>query len=404
MVFDSRSPPPLILDLEPIRPLARSPELEQVEPAESEPAQRSSEPAPTERSSWRRWLTRAVALVLVGAGLYMSSLEPLYTVVILMAIVVPFERFFPRHKGKKFTRPHLATDVSYALASPLLNAVGLVVGVLIAIVSLAWIPGLLIRPLVAMIPPILMPFVAFALFDLVVYWAHRWYHEVPFLWRFHAIHHSTEDLDWASGFRAHPLDGALIAPAAIFLLAAGFSPEVTGVITVIQILTGLFLHANVKWRLKPLHKLVITPEFHHWHHTNEPEAIWSNYSTFLPAWDLVFGTYYMPKDKRPQNYGVDEYIPEGMTEQLMHPLRGMGSPLWILRHPLKAVAAGFRFTKMMLGEMWRSATRPRGHTPFNEKGLKSQFASTVTSDLGDAQTKAVPTGLAGTGVFPTEQM
>jgi hypothetical protein len=133
---------------------------------------------------------------------------------------------------------------------------------------------------------------------------------------------------------------------------------------VVQILTGLFLHANVKWRLKPLHKLVITPEFHHWHHTNEPEALWSNYSTFLPAWDLVFGTYYMPKDKRPQVYGVDEYIPDGMTEQLLHPMRGMGNPLWVVRHPFKGIAAGFRFTKMILGQMWKSATRPRGHTPF----------------------------------------
>ena len=373
MVFETRSPPPLILDLEPIRVPGESSESKEVEP--------------TERSSWLRWLARGVALLLVGAGLYMSSLEPLYTVVILMTIVVPFEKLFPRHKGKKFTRPHLATDVSYALASPLLNAIGLAMGILIAIVSLAWIPGLLIRPLVAMIPPILMPFVGFALFDLVVYWAHRWYHEVPFLWRFHAIHHSTEDLDWASGFRAHPLDGALIAPAAIFLLAAGFSPEVTGVITVIQILTGLFLHANVKWRLKPLHKLVITPEFHHWHHTNEPEALWSNYSTFLPAWDLVFGTYYMPKDKRPQVYGVDEYIPEGMTAQLLHPMRGMGNPLWVLRHPFKAIAAGFRFTKGLVGEMWKSATRPRGHTPFRTAAA------------------APPAGVAA-GVFhqPPEQM
>ena len=46
-----------------------------------------------------------------------------------------------------------------------------------------------------------------ALFDLAIYWAHRWSHEVPALWRFHAVHHSTEHLDWISGFRNHPLDG-----------------------------------------------------------------------------------------------------------------------------------------------------------------------------------------------------
>jgi sterol desaturase/sphingolipid hydroxylase (fatty acid hydroxylase superfamily) len=343
---------PLMMDLSPVSYTANN-------------LSKGLEPTPEIRGWKRRWIARLVALALVGFGLYTSSYEPAFAVLALFILVVPFEKLFPRHKQQKVIRPKLSTDVSYALASPILNAIGLAVAIVIGIISLAWIPGLLLRPLVAMIPPILAPFVAFALFDFVVYWAHRWYHEVPFLWRFHAIHHSTEHLDWASGFRAHPFDGALIAPAVLFLLAAGFNPETTGIIAVIQILTGLFLHANVKWKLKPLHKLVITPEFHHWHHTNEADAIWSNYSVFFPLWDIVFGTYYMPKDKRPSVYGISEFIPDGMTEQLLHPLRGMGNPLWVLRHPFKAIASGYRFTKLILKDMWISTTRPRGHTPFN---------------------------------------
>ena len=331
--------------------------------------------------SWKRVLARLVAVALVGTGLYMANLEPLFIIGFLFVIVVPFEKLFPRHKGQKTMRKHLTTDVSYALASPVLNLVAGIAAIGVAIISLAWIPGLLMRPVVAQIPPLVQPFVALLLFDLVVYWAHRWYHEVPFLWRFHAIHHSTEHLDWASGFRAHPFDGTLIAPAVVFLLAAGFDPTTTGVIAVVQILSGLFLHANVRWRLKPLHKIVITPEFHHWHHTNEPEAIWSNYSTFLPIWDLIFGTYYMPADKRPSVYGVDEHIPEGMTEQLLHPMRGMGNPLWALRHPFKAIGVGWRFTKGLLGEMWRSATRPRGHTPFKSPEASAESVPDVGRSL-----------------------
>jgi sterol desaturase/sphingolipid hydroxylase (fatty acid hydroxylase superfamily) len=284
--------------------------------------------------------------------------EPVAVVIALFVLVVPFEKLFPRHR-QRLRRPQVGTDVGYALAGPLLTAVGLVAAVFVAGVSLAWLPGLALRPLVSQIPSALLPFVGIALFDLAIYWTHRWYHEVPFLWRFHAIHHSTEHLDWVSGFRNHPLDGTLIAPAFAFLVAAGFSAEFTGVLAVVQLVTGIFLHANVRWRWRWLHRIIITPEFHHWHHANEPGAINSNYSVFLPAWDLLFGTYFMPKDRRPSRYGVREPIPVGMLGQLWHPLRGIGNPVRVARHPVRSVRALFRFLRSLIRDMRRSATRPR---------------------------------------------
>ena len=140
------------------------------------------------------------------------------------------------------------------------------------------------------------PFVGIALFDMAIYWVHRCSHEVPALWKFHSVHHSTVHLDWISGFRNHPFDGAIVAPPFFFLFAAGFDATFTGALAVIQIVLGLFLHANVRWRLRPLHRVVITPEFHHWRHANEVEAHNSNYSVFLPLWDMVFGTYYMSRN------------------------------------------------------------------------------------------------------------
>ncbi|MEL6981080.1 MAG: sterol desaturase family protein, partial [Actinomycetota bacterium] len=265
------------------------------------------------------------ALAVVAVSLAIDR-EPVGIVIALFVLVVPFEKLFPRHR-QKLRRPLVLTDLGYALASPLLTGIGIAAAVVVAVVSLAWLPGLAVRPLVGLIPPPVLPFVGIALFDLAIYWTHRWYHEVPFLWRFHAIHHSTEHLDWVSGFRNHPLDGTLIAPAFVFLLAAGFSPEFTGALAVIQIVTGIFLHANVRWRWRWLHRIIITPEFHHWHHANEPGAINSNYSVFLPLWDLLFGTYFMPADRRPSRYGVSEHIPDAMLAQLWHPMRGMGNPL-----------------------------------------------------------------------------
>lgn len=306
---------------------------------------------------------RIMALCLAGVALWYDQ-EGLGAVIVLFVLVVPFERLFPRHRHQGFRRPHLDLDVGYALASPVLQGAGLVAAVLVGVLSFAWLPGLLLRPYIQAIPSPYLLFVGVALFDLAGYWTHRWYHEVPQLWRFHAVHHSPEDMDWVSGFRAHPFDGTLIAPAFFFLIAAGFSPEFSGAIAIVQIVLGLFLHANVRLWLKPLSKIIMTPEFHHWHHANEEEAIWCNYSTFLPLWDLIFGTYYMPKDKRPTVYGIDEPIPMTMVEQLRYPLVGTGNPLRFLRHPLRSLKGMFVGLFGILRMMKRSALRPRGE-PFH---------------------------------------
>lgn len=338
------------------------------------PAQPTGPPPPSSldraagpgRSRRWRWFSAVAALVIVVLSLAVET-ESVFVLPLLFVLIVPFEKLFPRHR-QKLRRHHVVHDMGYALSGPVLNFIGVLAAIPIAIITLGWVPGLAIRPLIALIPGSVMPFVGLALFDLAIYWTHRWYHEVPFLWRFHSIHHSTEHLDWVSGFRNHPLDGTLIAPAFMFLLAAGFSSEFTGALAVVQIVLGLFLHANVRWRLKWLHKIVITPEFHHWHHANEPGAINSNYSVFLPAWDLLFGTYFMPKDRRPQRYGVNEYIPDGMVAQLHHPLRGAGNPLTAIRHPFRSTRAGCRFVRRtLLPDLCRSTRRPR--RPSHSEGL-----------------------------------
>jgi sterol desaturase/sphingolipid hydroxylase (fatty acid hydroxylase superfamily) len=295
--------------------------------------------AAAQRRRRRRWIASLVAAAAVVASLAMELGAPIAGLVALFVLVVPFEKLYPRHRGQRIRRPALGTDIAYAIANPALNVVSIVVGVFVGLLSLAWLPALLLRPLVAMLPAAITPFVGIVLFDLAIYWVHRWSHEVPFLWRFHSIHHSTTTLDWVSGFRNHPFDGAILAPPFVFLLAAGFSPEFSGALAVVQIVTGLFLHANVRFRWKPLHRVVITPEFHHWHHANELDARNTNYSAFLPLWDILFGTYFMPKDRRPAHYGVDEPIPAGMGAQLLHPLRGAPSVPRALRHPWRSLRA-----------------------------------------------------------------
>jgi sterol desaturase/sphingolipid hydroxylase (fatty acid hydroxylase superfamily) len=317
---------------------------------------RAPVPPPALPSRRKYWLLRLAALAAVIVTLLVDR-TPLLSLAVIFIAVVPFERLFPR-RSQPLRRPHLGSDVAYALLSAPLNAAGIVVGVAISALSLVWLPGLILRPLVTMIPPLPRMLVGLVLFDLVSYWTHRFSHEVPFMWRFHRVHHSTVHLDWVSGFRIHPFDGILLAPAFVLLVAAGFSETFSGVLLVIQIVTGLFLHANVRWRWKPLHKVVITPEFHHWHHANEPDAHNSNYSAFLPVWDLLFGTYFVPKDRRPQRYGVDDPMPAGMVAQLWWPLRGLRNPLPMLRHPVTGVRETARMIRRGVGQL-RSAARRR---------------------------------------------
>jgi sterol desaturase/sphingolipid hydroxylase (fatty acid hydroxylase superfamily) len=319
------------------------------------PPVREPLPPVTGRRRWRQPLALlAAAAVVLALAL---DVTPLLVLIGLFVVVVPFEMLFPRH-GRRLRRPEVGTDIAYALVGTPLGVVGTAVAAVLGIASLAWLPGLALRPLVSMAPPVVRVLLGLVLFDVVVYWAHRWAHEVPFLWRFHSVHHSTRRLDWVSGFRNHPFDGVFLAPAFVLLAAAGFSAQFTGVLGVVQLLTGLFAHANVRWRLRPLHRVIFTPEFHHWHHADEPGAINSNYSVFLPLWDTLFGTYFMPADRRPQHYGIAEPTPAGIVRQLLHPFRGLRTPRQVIAHPWRATRESVQALRRGVRQMIDSARRP----------------------------------------------
>jgi sterol desaturase/sphingolipid hydroxylase (fatty acid hydroxylase superfamily) len=258
--------------------------------------------------------------VIVAASVATDRSAP-FAIVALFVLVVPFEKAFPRHRGQRVRRNGLGTDLAFALAAPLISALGLVVAVVAGVLSFAWIPGLALRPFVAMLPAAALPILGAVLFDFSGYWVHRFAHESARLWRFHSVHHTGEQLDWLSGVRVHPLDGVLVGPPVVLLIAAGFPADVTGAIAGAQLVIGLFLHANVRWRFRPLQRVIATPDFHHWHHANEPEAIHTNYAAFLPLWDQLFGTYRIPRDRQPLRYGIDEPHATKMVGLLVAPLR-----------------------------------------------------------------------------------
>ena len=157
------------------------------------------------------------------------------------------------------------------------------------------------------------------------YWGHRWTHEIPLLWRFHAIHHSAEHLGFLVNTRAHPVDMVFTRLCGLVLLYAtglaspvGPNPTfVPALVLFIGSMWSFFIHANVRWRLGPLEEVLTSPFFHHWHHTRSDHKD-HNYSSMLPFMDRLCGTLYRPREW-PAEYGTETPMDETVTGQILAP-------------------------------------------------------------------------------------
>lgn len=155
--------------------------------------------------------------------------------------------------------------------------------------------------------------------DFALYWIHRTFHR-GFLWKYHAVHHATEEVDWLSAARFHPVNLILGTIAVdIAALLAGISPDIFLFMGPFNIITSTWVHANLNWTLGPLRYVLVGPVFHRWHH--EQSVVDKNFASTFSLWDLMFGTYYMPAGVLPQTYGIDDKaMPEGLMPQLIYPL------------------------------------------------------------------------------------
>jgi sterol desaturase/sphingolipid hydroxylase (fatty acid hydroxylase superfamily) len=158
--------------------------------------------------------------------------------------------------------------------------------------------------------------------DFLTYWTHRAFHQ-PDLWKYHAIHHSSEELDWISAARFHPINiflGTVLVDVA--LLLAGISPNVMLWVGPFTTAVSAMVHANLNWTFGPFRYVLASPVFHRWHHTAPDRGGDSNFSGTFPIWDLLFGTFYMPANEMPDAYGVDDlHFPKSFGAQMMYPFR-----------------------------------------------------------------------------------
>jgi sterol desaturase/sphingolipid hydroxylase (fatty acid hydroxylase superfamily) len=239
-------------------------------------------------------------------------------------LFIPLEKLFGRLTDQPLFRTEWREDLFYFLFS----------SVLVQIISfLSLSPSMFIlettgswssfRQMVADQPLVLQVLEIMLLTDFVQYWFHRLFHEIPFLWRFHAVHHSAQKMDWLAGSRMHIVEivglrGLTIIP--MFIL--GFNQQALSIYILLVYLNATFVHANVRFNIEWLKPFIVTPRFHHWHHGIEKEAINVNYSIHFPWLDKLFGTYYMPPHQWPKGYGIGGHpVPNGYWKQFLYPFQ-----------------------------------------------------------------------------------
>ncbi len=241
------------------------------------------------------------------------------------AVFVPLERLFARRPEQGVLRNGWRTDLVYFFLSALLVQVTTLLTMMPAMTLFSWAASADIQRTVSSWPFFVQFAAILVLTDFVQYWVHRAFHRVPLLWRFHRIHHSVDVMDWLAGSRLHLVDVAVtraLTYVPIYLL--GFAePPLFAYVAFVSI-QATFIHANVRFRFGPLRWVLATPQFHHWHHGAEREAIDKNFAVHLPVLDRLFGTCHLPGDRWPASYGLADgtTVPPGYARQFVAPFKG----------------------------------------------------------------------------------
>ena len=164
----------------------------------------------------------------------------------------------------------------------------------------------------------------FVVADFIQWNVHRWLHHSPWLWEFHKVHHSVEEMGFAAHLRYHWMETIVYKSVQYIPLSMiGFGLDDFFILHLVTILIGHLNHANVKITYGPLKYVLNNPVMHLWHHAkNIPAGSHGvNYGISLSLWDYLFGTAYIPNQNANEQLGFEdqETFPKTFFQQLIHP-------------------------------------------------------------------------------------
>jgi sterol desaturase/sphingolipid hydroxylase (fatty acid hydroxylase superfamily) len=277
----------------------------------------------------------------------------------IAVVFVPLERLIPFHPGQRLFRKRLGLDLLHFFAGGVFIIVIVHVTYKVMPVIANW-SGIHASPIsVRRLPP-WGQFLAFeAGWTFLGYWLHRLEHTWKPLWRLHSIHESTQELDWLSAFRLHPLEPVLFQVLTIVpLWFFGMSVPVAVAYKIYSYIFAHVQHSNVVFPIGPLKYILPTPAFHRWHHARVFDANGKAVRSFrnfaeYPIWDLMFGTFELP-DERPTAYGnAPSSLPMDYLAQLAYPFGAHEAVLrWEERLRVRFPTATQRIAK------WRQEVAP----------------------------------------------
>lgn len=263
-------------------------------------------PASDSASASASTRVRATANVVASAAFaavgIVTAPELLLGLTIAAAVGISLEVLAPLHEGRRSPRAW-AVDLTHAVGDRAMIVPLVALGLAVAApVVEAAVPAD-VHDGVAGLPWIAQLAVIVVATDLANYLAHRALHRVPWLWSFHAVHHSSERLDWLATSRVHPLDLAVNIVAVTLPTAALGQVELAPWLVTFFFVYPFVTHANARIRMRGVGTVLVTPAFHHWHHADENEAYDRNFGMFLSLWDRLFGTA-VDSDEFPTRYGI----------------------------------------------------------------------------------------------------
>ena len=236
-------------------------------------------------------------------------------------VFILIEKMFPLYPRQPVFRAEWQTDFVHFVVNHFLVGLALLIVNFLIHRLFGWAVYTPLQSAIHSLPLVLEAFLVLLVADLVQYWTHRGYHEIPLLWRFHAVHHSTKTLDWMAGSRLHLLELVFTRVSILGVLyVLGFSKPAMDIYIVVVGFQAVFNHSNVSLPWGPLKYVIVTPDFHHWHHSSDRVALDRNYAAHFAFIDYLFGTAARTDRAFPEKYGVlGDYMPQGFLKQQAFP-------------------------------------------------------------------------------------